>query len=222
MAELKEVFEMVTNKTEPDLDSWKDQEQRQRRTVRNKKIGAFAVAAAIGVAAVGLILGTRGEESTTTPGVEPPTVNPAAPETGTVGTVTFDGSTCSMEITVDRIEPGVVVFDVVNAADQRVMFDSWQILDGYTFRAFETAIERVRRLAEAGKPYPSQEGPFPDQETEVRYLGSEVIAANSSGIIVTTMSSGPHGIACLTRFEGAHRSLRGFQTFGLAGSIVVG
>ena len=30
MAELKEIFEMVTNKTEPDLDAWQEQERRQR------------------------------------------------------------------------------------------------------------------------------------------------------------------------------------------------
>jgi hypothetical protein len=54
MPELKEVFDMVTKQTEPDLDSWNQQEQRQRRTVRNRKIGAFALVAALGVAA-GLI-----------------------------------------------------------------------------------------------------------------------------------------------------------------------
>ena len=32
MPELKEVFDMVTKQTEPDIDSWRDQEQRQRRT----------------------------------------------------------------------------------------------------------------------------------------------------------------------------------------------
>ncbi len=52
MTEIKELFDMVTNKTEPDLDSWKDQETRQRRTVRNRKLGAFAVAAAIVAIAV--------------------------------------------------------------------------------------------------------------------------------------------------------------------------
>jgi len=47
MPELKEVFEMVTNQTEPDLDSWKQQDERQRRTARNRKLGVFALAAAI-------------------------------------------------------------------------------------------------------------------------------------------------------------------------------
>lgn len=153
------------------------------------------------------------------PGQRPssPTVSGAA---APVGTVTFDGSTCSIEMTADQIEPGVVLFAAVNASDQSVMFDSWQILDGYTVRAFERAVERVRRLAETGQPYPTN-GPFPDQETEVRYLQSDVLPANSSETIVTTLSSGPHAIACLQRFEGAHRSLRGRQPAGLAGPIDV-
>ena len=35
MPELKEVFDMVTNQTEPDLDSWGQQDERQRRTARD-------------------------------------------------------------------------------------------------------------------------------------------------------------------------------------------
>jgi hypothetical protein len=56
MPELKEVFEMVTNQTEPDLDSWKQQDERQRRTARNRKLGVFALAAAIAVVAVVMML----------------------------------------------------------------------------------------------------------------------------------------------------------------------
>ena len=51
MPELKEVFEMITKQTEPDLDSWKEQERRQRRTARNRRVGAFALVAAIGIVA---------------------------------------------------------------------------------------------------------------------------------------------------------------------------
>jgi len=47
MAELKEVFEMVTKQTEPDQDSWKQQEQRQRRTTRNRRVGAIVLVAAM-------------------------------------------------------------------------------------------------------------------------------------------------------------------------------
>jgi hypothetical protein len=211
---------MSTQKVKPDPGSL-DRQQTRRLWSSGKKVGAFAVAAAIGLAACSGPGGAAPVDNATTPADEAPTVDPAEAEAGAVGTVTFDGSTCSLEITADRIERGFVSFRVVNASDQRVMFDSWRLLDGYTFRAFETAVERTGRLAEAGKPYPTP-GPFPDQETEVSYLGSDVIPANSSEIIVPQMHTpGPHAIACLRRFEGAHRSLRGFQPFGLAGPIVV-
>jgi hypothetical protein len=53
--------------------SWPQQEKREPQANRNQKIGRFAVAAAIGMAALALILGTRdGENSKTTP-AEPPT-----------------------------------------------------------------------------------------------------------------------------------------------------
>jgi hypothetical protein len=214
---------MSTQKVKPDPGSL-DRQQTRRLWSSGKKVGAFAVAAAIGLAACSGPGGAAPVDNATTPADEAPTVDPAEAEAGAVGTVTFDGSTCSLEITADRIEPespfGFVTFRIVNASDQRVMFDSWRLLDGYTFPAFETAVERTGRLAEAGKPYPN-DGPFPDQETEVSYLGSQVIPANGSGTIVTRMWSGSYAIACLQRFEGAHRSLRGFQPFGLAGPIVV-
>jgi hypothetical protein len=56
MADLREVFDMVTKQTDPDRDSWREQERRQRRAVRNRKIGAMTLVAAlvIGVAATSL------------------------------------------------------------------------------------------------------------------------------------------------------------------------
>lgn len=56
MADLREVFEMTTKQMEPDLDAWREQEKLQRRSSRRKRIGAFAVAAAIGLGAVVLVL----------------------------------------------------------------------------------------------------------------------------------------------------------------------
>ena len=62
MSELREVFEMVTKQTEPDVDAWKDQERRQRNANRNKKIGAIAVVAVLVVAAVALGISTLGSD----------------------------------------------------------------------------------------------------------------------------------------------------------------
>src|SRR6266516_1351781 len=65
MMELREVFEMVTKQTEPDLDSWKKQEDRQRRRARNQKVAAIAVAAAAVVAIGVFVLATRPGGGTT-------------------------------------------------------------------------------------------------------------------------------------------------------------
>jgi WD40-like Beta Propeller Repeat len=59
MLELREVFEMVTKQTEPDLDSWKQQEERQRRRARKQRLGAIAVAAAVILAVGVLAIATR-------------------------------------------------------------------------------------------------------------------------------------------------------------------
>ena len=81
MPELREVFEMVTKQTEPDLDSWKEQQDRQRRTARNRKIGGIAAVAAIVSALVLVFALTRPSEETgkpahTGPGGGEPTLTP--------------------------------------------------------------------------------------------------------------------------------------------------
>jgi Tol biopolymer transport system component len=51
MTELREVFEMVRNQTEPDVEAWwEEQEQRQGRTSRSRKAGAIALSAALFIA----------------------------------------------------------------------------------------------------------------------------------------------------------------------------
>jgi TolB protein len=60
MSDLREVFEMVTKQVEPDRDSWRKQEERQRRRARTRKWGAIGVAAAITAALVVFALKTPG------------------------------------------------------------------------------------------------------------------------------------------------------------------
>jgi dipeptidyl aminopeptidase/acylaminoacyl peptidase len=52
MNELKELFELITTHAEPDQNSWKEQERRQRRSARNRKLGAIGLAAALIAGAV--------------------------------------------------------------------------------------------------------------------------------------------------------------------------
>ena len=61
MPELREVFEMTTKQMEPDVDAWRDQEKRQRRSSRTKKISVFAVAAAFAVVALALVFMSRSD-----------------------------------------------------------------------------------------------------------------------------------------------------------------
>jgi Tol biopolymer transport system component len=63
MAELKEVFDMVTKQTEPDQDSWRQQDERQRRMMRNRRWSAIAlVAAMIGLAAIVFVVSRPKDE----------------------------------------------------------------------------------------------------------------------------------------------------------------
>jgi hypothetical protein len=65
MPELKEVFDVVSQKVEPDLEAWREQERRQRRTARNRRIGVFALVAALGVAAAVISMASRPQEERT-------------------------------------------------------------------------------------------------------------------------------------------------------------
>jgi Tol biopolymer transport system component len=63
MTELREVFEMVRNQTEPDVHAWwEEQEQRQGRTSRSRKAGAIALSAALFIATAWFVV--RGSEVT--------------------------------------------------------------------------------------------------------------------------------------------------------------
>ena len=212
MPEVQEVFRMATQKVRPDSGALERQQSQQRRSTIRRKVGAYGLVAAL-VGAIAVVAVRTGVDSgEQVPGGQPssPTTTPGAQP---VGTVTSDGSTCSMEMTAERIEGGFVAFEVVNDTDQPAMFDSWRLSEGYTFRAFETAVERDAQFAEDGQ---WQRGAFPDIGREVILLSSDVIPAHSSDIIVPSMSAGTHAIVCLKRYEG-----HGFRDFGIAGPVIV-
>ncbi|HEY7667222.1 MAG TPA: hypothetical protein VIE12_03760 [Actinomycetota bacterium] len=72
MPELKEVFEMVTKQIDPDQDAYTALQGRRQRSMRNRKIAALAVAAAI-VAAIAFAAGAinRGREGSAPATIEP-------------------------------------------------------------------------------------------------------------------------------------------------------
>jgi hypothetical protein len=65
MPDVKEVYEMVTKQKPSDPGALERQRTRQIRTMRNRKIGAFAVAAAIGAVAIVVILASLDGQDTT-------------------------------------------------------------------------------------------------------------------------------------------------------------
>jgi hypothetical protein len=65
--DIREVYEMVTKQKPADPGGLERQHTRQVRTMRNRKIGAFAVAGAIGVAVLALIFGPGGERAPAPP-----------------------------------------------------------------------------------------------------------------------------------------------------------
>lgn len=75
MPDVREVYEMVTAQRPADTGALERQRTRQIRTARNRKVGAFVVAAAIGVAAIVSIFAIReaqdATERTTGSDVEP-------------------------------------------------------------------------------------------------------------------------------------------------------
>jgi hypothetical protein len=85
MPDVKEVYDLVTRQKPPDTGALERQRTRQIRTVRNRKVGTFGLVAAIGVAAVAVILGTRGGlEPPRTPVGGRPTVSPVGVATSFV------------------------------------------------------------------------------------------------------------------------------------------
>lgn len=81
---------MVTKQKPPEPGALERQQRRQARAGRNKKYGAFAMAAAIGVVAVVLVLANRPGGDTTTPADTQPSVNPADAEAVDVATGFLD------------------------------------------------------------------------------------------------------------------------------------
>jgi Tol biopolymer transport system component len=79
MTDIRELFDMVETKNEPDVDSWKQQEDRQRRTVRNRKVGAMVVAAAVAVSFVAFaVLSSADRDEGTAPVTQPSVAVPPA------------------------------------------------------------------------------------------------------------------------------------------------
>lgn len=208
MSDLRTILERGAGGATPPPDGFERMLHRRDRKRRNQRIAAGVVGIAVFVVAVWIVTSVGSFDRTQTAVPGPAETGPTLP--ASVGTVTFDGSTCSIEFTADRIEPGVVVFDIVNARGAPTTFDAWTLMEGYTFREFERAVENATPAP--GEP---REEAFAG-EPKIAYLGSRYSPSNDSGTLVTTMSAGTHAIVCLTRTDIF------IHPVGIAGPIVVG
>jgi Tol biopolymer transport system component len=105
MHDLREVFEMVTKQTEPDLDSWKKQEDRQRQRSRNRRIGAILVAAAAAIAIGVFALASRPGSGKTS------VINPPVPSVPFVTTPPIGAQLVAPDGTPVRQFPGSFLDD---------------------------------------------------------------------------------------------------------------
>jgi Tol biopolymer transport system component len=99
------VFEMTTKQIEPDVDARRQQDQDHRRSSRNRMIGALAVVALVGVAALVLVFAIRTEPSDNS------AVNPSPPPVVEVSEASFvDLRTGDVQSLPESILGGVVYF----------------------------------------------------------------------------------------------------------------
>jgi hypothetical protein len=124
MPDVREVYEMITKPKPPEPGALERQQKRQVRAARNKKIGAFAVAAAIVVAAVVLILEIRGGQHVVRPGKTPltPSNEPSRVIPASSHPFFLDLRTGEMTLLAETLEGGysyVASPDLSDASDHR-------------------------------------------------------------------------------------------------------
>ena len=113
MPDVREIYQMVTTQKPPEPGALERQQRRQVRAARNQKIGAFAVAAAIGVAAIVLFVATRGDPNAPRSNVP---ANPSAATPVEIARDFFDAfgsfhADRAIGLLSDTAFPGVVALD---------------------------------------------------------------------------------------------------------------
>jgi Tol biopolymer transport system component len=101
MAELKELFEVVTTKVEPDLDAWREQEERQRRRAAGKRIVAFTVAAVVVAATIAAAVLLRDGRTSAPLG----STTPEPPLSGHASLIAFDVLSGEETLVIDDVDP---------------------------------------------------------------------------------------------------------------------
>lgn len=175
MPDVREIYQMITTKKPPEPGALERQQRRQVRAARNRKIGAFVVAAAIGVASIVLFVATRGGPDT--PRSNAP-ANPSASTPVEIATDFFEAfgrfdPDRAIGLLADTAFPGVVGLDterefrllltVLEAQDYRQRLDSCRKLGefGSGTRVYCTFAYHAIRSRELGL------GPYGDSSFDM-------------------------------------------------------
>ena len=187
MTELRGVFEMTTKQVEPDVDAWRDLEDRQRRASRNRRNGALAVVAALGIAAAVFAIRLAGDEG------ENPPVTPITPPPSTEAPVPETDYTIDLDTGVMTPLPAAIVGEADETGGYVVSPDGARIAyvgpgeDGgsqiLVANVDGTDIRQVTHAFEASLPGWSPDG------TRIAYVGRED-AGRPSNIFVLDLATG--------------------------------
>jgi hypothetical protein len=129
---------VTTRQIEPDLDAWREQEHRQRRVARNRKVGAIAVVAVIAIVA-GMLIARSVGGSSTQPAIPPSSsATPFDPTVTTVANrfVQAFGDFDSNGVLRYLADDAVIQLDATSAEELPLLLSFWkvmgyeQILDG--------------------------------------------------------------------------------------------
>lgn len=141
MPDLREVFQMSTQKVRPDRGFAERQELRRRRRVRNRKIGAYAMVAAVVTIAVVAIAAVRSGPTVPVPADDPTPTD--APFSGPANVVTATLSNAGCTSRSGEIEPGPIRFVGNNTSDSRAVFDIGIIEAGHSFEELASDVDAL-------------------------------------------------------------------------------
>ena len=141
MPDVREVFQMSTQKVRPDRGFAERQEFRRRRRMRNRKIGAYAMVAAVVTIAVVAIAAVRNGPATPVPADHPTPTDAPSSGPANVVTATLSGAGCTSRS--GEIEPGPIGFVGNNTSDSRAVFDIGIIQAGHSFQELVSDVEAL-------------------------------------------------------------------------------
>lgn len=128
----------------------------------------------------------------------------------TLGTITWTGSKCTLDLNETQLHSGNISLELVNTTDGNIVFHLVRIGEGHTFEELVEHINQERQLAEEGEAALG----LPTYAEEVSEL---LCLADVSITRVVSINPGTYAFVCSKDFEDV-----GERPFSLLGPIEVG